>query len=448
MLLHCTDVHWDESGISRWLEPLASRADEMAEVFGESLREISLEWRDGEIRDFAVRREEGTSARLRSGRGEHLVYVPGADEAAVREAVRALRSAAGRTALPIRATREAGPMEEPPQTETDRWTRRLIGIFARHAPRHRFRFRLRSTERRVVSPGRPASVTSRRLVSLDGQFTAASRLGDEERAFAFHAPDAEATADELKTLLSAAAAPRDRPAPTPEGEADAVLAEGCAAFLFHEILSHALEAGAEGSPLAALSEARVAVAELDVTDDARRLDLFGGYERDDEGTEPRAIRLVHAGALSGRLTDRAHAGASGSTGHGRRAGASEPPLPRGSNVLVGGGAATQEEMARRLGNGIWIDQFRGGSVDLAGGTFRLHFPRARRVRRGLLADELGPGMIAGEMIATLRNIEPVLGRQVRVCRALGWCARAGQVVPVQGAAPDILIRRVAVRSAL
>jgi predicted Zn-dependent protease len=447
MLLHCTGVHWDESGISRWLEPLASRADDLAEVFGESLSETSLEWRDGEIRDSAVRREEGTSARLRSGRQEHLVYVPDTDEAAVREAVRALRSAAGRTALPIRSARAASA-EDAPATEADRWTRRLIGILARHAPRHHFRFRLRSTERRVVSPGRPASVSRRRLVSLDGRFTAASRLGDEERAFAFHAPDAEATADEMKALLSAAAAPRDRPAPAPEGETDVVLAEGSAAVLFHEILSHALEAGADGSPFAALSEARVAAAELDVTDDARRLDLFGGYEHDDEGTAPRAVRLLHAGAISGRLTDRAHAGAPGSTGHGRRAGAAEPPLPRGSNVVVGGGAATQEEMARRLGNGIWIDQFRGGSVDLAGGTFRLHFPRARRVRRGLLVDELGPGMIAGEILATLRNIEPIMGRQVRVCRALGWCARAGQVVPVQGAAPDLLIRRAAVRSAL
>lgn len=448
MLLHCTGVHWDENGISRWLEPLASRSDELAEVFGESLIETSLEWRDGEIRDSAVRREEGTSARLRSGRQEQLVHVPGTDEAAVREAVRALRSAAGRTALPIRSARDAPPPEEAPATEADRWTRRLVGILARHAPRHHFRFRVRSTERRIVSPGRPASVARRRLVSLEGRFTAASRVGDEERAFAFHAPDAEATADELKTLLSAAGAPRDRMAPTPEGETDVVLAEGSAAVLFHEILSHALEAGADDSPFAALSETRVAVAELDVTDDARQLDLFGGYEHDDEGTAPRAVRLLHAGAISGRLTDRAHAAASGSTGHGRRAGASEPPLPRGSNVLVGGGAATQEEMARRLGNGIWIDQFRGGSVDLAGGTFRLHFPRARRVRRGLLADELGPGMIAGEILSTLRNIEPVLGRQVRVCRSLGWCARGGQVVPVQGAAPDVLIRRAAVRSAL
>ena len=298
------------------------------------------------------------------------------------------------------------------------------------------------------SPGRPASVAVRRLLSLEGRFTAASRPGDEERRFAFHSPDTDATADELKSRLGAAATPRDRAAPLRDGETDVVLADGCAAVLFHEILGHPLEADAGVSPLSSLPEARVAVAELDVEDDARRLDLFGGYECDDEGTAPRPIRLVHGGSIGGRLTDRAHAAASGSTGHGRRAGPSEPPLPRGSNLVVGAGTGTTEEILRRLSNGIWIDQFRGGSIELASGSFRLHFPRARRVRRGRLADELGPGILAGELLPALRNIEPILGREVHVCRSLGWCARDGQVVPVQGAAPDVLIRRLAVRSAL
>jgi predicted Zn-dependent protease len=444
-------VHWDEAGISRWLEPLTSRAGELAEVFGESLRETTLSWRDGEIRDLAVRREEGVGARWRLGREERFVYVPGTDEAAVREAVRALRSATGREALPLRSAKRADEDAEDGEAaapEMDRWTRRLLGTFARHAPRHRFRFRLRTSERRVVSPGRPPASSLRRLVSVDGSFTAASRLGDERRAFAFHAPDSESTADELRAALSAAAAPRDRPAPVPEGELDVILAEGCAAVLFHEILSHPLEAGTEGSPLDALSGARVAAPELEVSDDARRLDLFGGYEFDDEGTPPRPVRLANAGVVGGRLLDRAHGGASGSTGHGRRSAASEPPLARGSNVVVSGGSATPEEMTRRLQGGLWIEEFRGGSVDLAAGSFRLHFPRARRVRRGALADELGPGWISGSLVETLRRIEPVLSRRVRVCRSLGWCARAGQVVPVQGAAPDVLIRGLAIEAGL
>ena len=447
MLLHCAGVHWDESGILRWLEPLSSRSGELAEVFGERLRETSLSWRDGEIREHAIRREDGVGARWRSGPEERFVHVPGIDEAAVREAVRALRSAAGRAALPIR-TAHPEAEDEPASPDVDRWIRKLLGSFARHAPRHRFRFRLRTSERRVVSSGRPACSWTRRLVSVDGRFTAASKLGDEERAFAFHAPDSETTADELRAALSAAAAPRDRPSTAPEGRLDVLLVEGSAAVLFHEILSHALEAGAGGSPLDALGGARVAAPELEVSDDARRLDLFGGYEYDDEGTPPKPVRLAHAGVLSGRISDRAHAGASGSTGHGRRSAATESPLPRGSNVVVNAGSATQEEMLRRLQGGLWIDQFRGGSVDLAAGTFRLHFPRARRVRRGALADELGPGWIAGEMVETLRNVEPALSRQVRACRTLGWCARAGQVVPVGGAAPDVLIRGLAVKAGL
>jgi TldD protein len=192
----------------------------------------------------------------------------------------------------------------------------------------------------------------------------------------------------------------------------------------------------------------VAVSDLEVVDDARRLDLFGGYERDDEGTAPRPVKLVASGLVGSRLTDRAHAPASGSTGHGRRSGPAEPPLPRGSNVVVSAGSADPDEMLRRLGNGIFIEEFLGGSIEIASGTFRLRFPRARRVRRGRFADELGPGVLAGELLPALGAIEPALGREVHACRSFGWCARAGQVVPVGGAAPDLLIRRLGVRPEL
>jgi len=69
------------------------------------------------------------------------------------------------------------------------------------------------------------------------------------------------------------------------------------------------------------------------------------------------------------------------------------------------------------------------------------------VRRGRFSDELGPGILAGEILPALKRIEPVLGREQHACRGMGWCARAGDVVAVQGAAPDVLIRRLAVRPA-
>ena len=446
MLLHCARVDWDETAIRRWLEPLATRRGEIAEVFRERLAELALAWRDGAIRDVRVRAEEGVGARRRFDGAEHFVFVPGGAEADAREAVRVLRAAAAAPPLPIRPSRPAPADAADAFTDADRWARRLTALLARHAPRHAFTFRIRHAERRVVADGGRSTLSARRLLSLEGRFVAASKAGDEERDFAFHAPASDAAADELRTALARAAEPRDRPVPPPSGETDVVLAGGSAAVFFHEVLGHPLEADAGPSPLKNLPNARVAVTALDVADDPRRLDLFGGYEYDDEGTAPRGVKLVASGLLGGPLSDRVHGAAAGSSGHGRRAAASEPPSPRGSNIVVAEGGADHDEMLRRLGNGLWIEELSGGSVEVASGTFRLRFPRARRVRRGRFADEVGAGMLAGEILAALGGIEPVFGREALPCRAFGWCARGGQVVPVGGAAPDVLVRRLSVRA--
>jgi predicted Zn-dependent protease len=318
-------------------------------------------------------------------------------------------------------------------------------MFDRLAPRHRFRFTLTETTRQVIPAHTAATSFTRRSVSLEGSLLAASRHGDETRALSFHAPDGESTADELRVALAHAGEPRDAPTPVGDGETDVVLAEGCAAVLFHEILSHPLEAGCE-SPLTVLEQARVAIPELDIRDDPTRLDLFGGYERDDEGELPRPVKLLDSGRLAGRLTDRAHSARGSSNGHGRRAQAWDPPLARGANLLVAGGQTTTEDMIRRLGSGLWITDLERGSVELLSGRFRLFFPRARRIRRGRMADSCGPGLLAGDILTALKSVEAGLGREVRIYRALGWCAREGQVVPVGGCAPDVLLRALGVRS--
>jgi len=435
----------DPSAVTRWLEPLAREPGEITDVFVERRRETVLTLRDGEVVGSQVASTEALSARWQRGGQQQLAAVSRADEAGLRDALRELRAALGRAPLPIRTGKRVEGEDPPPSVE--RWRKRLAALLARQAPRHRMRWRLLELTRDVF-PARGAHVThTRRLVSLEGSFTAASRRGDETRAFSFHGPESDTLSDELKAWLIRAGEPREAAVPCPEGETDAVLAGGSAAVLFHEILSHPLEAGA-ASPLSGLADARVAVPELDVRDDADRLDLFGGYECDDEGVRPRPVKLLDAGRLAGRLTTRSTAarmGREGSNGHGRRAEAADAPLPRGSNTVVAAGSVTREEMARRLGNGIWIEDFDAGSVELASGSFLLRFPRARRIRRGRLSDELGPGLLAGEILQTLRGVESGLGRESHPYRALGWCSRGGQVVAVQGAAPDVLIRGLAVR---
>lgn len=438
----------DTEAVARWLEPLLRTPEDIVDVFVEERRDTVLEWRDGEVTGVRVVSDAGLSARWRRAGAQRLVFSAGADDAAAREAVRALREAAGSEPLPIRPTRveEAAEVEEGAITGLPRGRRRLAALLARHMPRHQLRWSLRESARQTV-PARGEAVASlSRLLSIEGSFTAASRRGDEARLFAFHAPEAEAAGDTLREALETAAAPREKAMPCPDGETDVVLAGGCAAMFFHEVLSHPGEAGVE-SPLSALVDARIAAHDLDVRDEPGRLDLFGGYEADDEGTRPRMVKLLDAGRLAGRLTDRAHRGRpQPSTGHGRRDGPSDAPLPRGSNLVVSPGHATDEEMARRLGSGLWIEELAGGSVELSSGLFRLAFPRARRVRRGRLADEIGPGILSGEILAALKGVESGPGRDVRPYRQLGWCARRGQVIPVGGAAPTVLVRLLSVRA--
>jgi predicted Zn-dependent protease len=438
-------MNLDTAAVARWLEPLVKRPEEIAEVFAERRREITIDWRDGEIREARESLTEGLSARWKGASGQRLAFVSRCDEEGARQAVRAVQREIGLSPLPVKPSRAREEPAAPAGLDAERWIKRLPALFARHAPRHRLRWTLRDVARQVIPARGDTSMFARRLMSLDGTFTAASRRGDETRDFAFHAPVGESTAEELRATLVHAGQPRDTAAPCGEGETDVVLAAGCAAVLFHEILSHPLEAGAE-SPLSGLEQARLAPAEVEVRDDATRLDLFGGYERDDEGVAPRTVKLLDAGRLSGRLTDRAHAAAGiPSNGHARRAGPQDAPLPRGSNVLVGPGHSTADEILRRLSSGLWIEQIDGGSVELASGRFRLCFPRARRVRRGRMADECGAGVLSGEILPVLRSIDPGIGREVRAYRALAWCARGGQVVPVQGAAPDMLVRKFFVR---
>ena len=433
----------EDSAIARWLDPLTLTRGDSAEVFVETRRTTVVEWHDALPGEPRVSVEAGVSARHRRGGRERLAFVSGVGEASIREVIRSLQNPSGRPVPPGAVAPFRGDPE--PDSSVERWTRRLATVLERHAPRHRFRWCLDEITRRVVPSGSPPSRSARRLFSLEGTFTAASRRGDERRSFSFHAPEADGTPDELRQALTRAAVARERPIPAGDAGGDVLFAAGTAAVLFHEILSHALEAGADESPLSLLSAARISVPDLDVRDDPTRLDLFGGYEKDDEGSRPRAVKLLDAGRVGGRLTDRAHADARGSSGHGRRAGPADLPLARSSNTLVSPGAGTSEEMTRRLGNGLWIDEIESGAVELASGRFRLQFPRARRVRRGRLAEEIGPGLIAGEILAALSAVEPVIGRDVHVCRSVGWCSRAGQIVAIQGEAPDVIVRRLSVR---
>ena len=80
----------DAAAVTRWLEPLAKRPEEIADVFTERRQEITVGWRDGEIREARESLTEGLSARWKGVSGQRLAFVSRCDEEAARQAVRAV----------------------------------------------------------------------------------------------------------------------------------------------------------------------------------------------------------------------------------------------------------------------------------------------------------------------------------------------------------------------
>ncbi|HEY6051105.1 MAG TPA: hypothetical protein VIZ58_07640, partial [Thermoanaerobaculia bacterium] len=151
----------DTHRIAGWIEPLARRTGEIAEVFAEERREAHVEIRDGGLADVRFAAVSGVSARWRFGRDESLAFVPRADEAAAREAIRRLQASLGRPALPARSLSPPAPVRERPPLDVDRWTRKVLGILARHAPRHRLRWSLVESNRQVIPHRGPGAAFSR-----------------------------------------------------------------------------------------------------------------------------------------------------------------------------------------------------------------------------------------------------------------------------------------------
>ena len=431
----------DVALLSRWIEPLARSAP--ADLFFEWRSECHLRVEDGQVDSARLSFESGVAARARRDGRSVLASSPRADEAGAREAVRRLADRLPSDSIPRTAEPESA--DGPRPVDSSRWSRRLLGVLSRGAAgrAHRFEVRRRSFVRAILRPGQPLGSFERTLLSITGEIESSARGRESRQTVTIHVPEADRedyseVFERLRALSSGG-----RTVPPPAASLPVLLDSGSAAFFFHEVLSHPLEADSPASKLFGLSRAHVAPRAIEVTDEPSRLDLFGGYPFDDEGTMSRRTPLLSAGHLAGSLRDRRHSDSlHPSTGNGRRAGFADHAAPRGANLVVAGGSASDEEMMHRTGNGIRIERFDGGSVDPASGLFRLRFPEAQSLSRGRPAQLLGPGFLEGEILESLAALDESVGNRIAPCRELGWCSRDGKVVPAGGEAPAVLLKQI------
>lgn len=135
----------------------------------------------------------------------------------------------------------------------------------------------------------------------------------------------------------------------------------------------------------------------------------GSRPVDDEGVVSRVTPLVQAGRVEGFLYDLETATRVGvsPTGHGRRS-IFAKPQPACTNLIVEPGSATFDDLLQAVGDGILLEETRGGQVgDAAGGTFAQTAALAWRVEGGEVTGLVQELTVAG-------NVHDLLGRVTAV----------------------------------
>lgn len=155
---------------------------------------------------------------------------------------------------------------------------------------------------------------------------------------------------------------------------------------------------------------RVAAEGLTLVDDGRLKDAPGAAPWDDEGVPTRRTEVISEGRLTSFLYDTRSARREGraSTGNAARAGFKSVPHPSPTNLTFESSAVTAEEVLRRAGRALLVQDFHGvhSGANPVSGDFSVG-------ATGLLLDDGAPGQpvkevtIAAPMLDILDRIEVV-----------------------------------------
>jgi hypothetical protein len=243
--------------------------------------------------------------------------------------------------------------------------------------------------------------------------------------------------------------PVDRPsaqAVPRAGRVVAVLAPQAAAVLLHEILGHGLEGdllAAGNSPWVGRMGERITPLPLTLIDDPTLDGLPGSFDVDDEGTRAAPRVLLRDGVLEGALGQRDTGETPGiASGNARRATVHTPPRPRVSNLIADAPSTGAESLLPHAE--IEVLEVSSGTLEPRLGVVVLQVRSAFSLRRGRRVRPLAPFTLLGSVPAVSRGLLAAQGpREVAV--EPGWCGKEGEVVPISGTSPSLLVSNLEVR---
>lgn len=202
-----------------------------------------------------------------------------------------------------------------------------------------------------------------------------------------------------------------------------------------------------GSYLAHRLGQRVAEPFVSLSDDPTDGHQALAYRWDDEGHAARPVALLQAGHVATPLLDTRGARLLGleSNGHGRRVGFKHPPLPRMAHTRVEPHQGHLEALMAPLAHGLLVRHLTPRHMNLLSGDFSFYIVEAQEIRDGRPGRRLAPGILEGNGLEALADIDAV-GEDLQNLFATRGCRKLDHgPLPVSFGLPTVRFRQLRVR---
>jgi len=232
------------------------------------------------------------------------------------------------------------------------------------------------------------------------------------------------------------------------GEMEVVMSAGESGILLHEAIGHAFEADFNRKKTSIFSDQmglKVAEDFINIIDDGTLASDRGSLNFDDEGNPTERTVLVDKGILSSYIHDRISSNyyKVKPTGNGRRQDFRNVPLPRMRCTTMENGPHKKEEIIASVKNGIYVDTFSNGQVNIGPGDFTFFVKSGNLIENGKITRPIKDINIIGNGPRALADI--VMAADDAKLSAGTWmCGKGGQSVPVTMGLPTVKIKKLVV----
>jgi TldD protein len=232
------------------------------------------------------------------------------------------------------------------------------------------------------------------------------------------------------------------------GEMEVVMSPGESGILLHEAIGHAFEADFNRKKTSIFSDKlgkKVAENFITIVDDGTLPSNRGSLNFDDEGNPTENTVIVKEGILTSYLHDRISAAyyKVKPTGNGRRQSFRFIPVPRMRCTRMENGPHKKEEIIASVKNGIYVDSFSNGQVNIGAGDFTFFVKSGNIIENGKLTKPIKDINIIGNGPQALADM--VMAADDTKLTAGTWtCGKAGQSVPVTMGLPTVKIKKLVV----